>query len=157
MKYIQLTQGKQAIVDDEDYEYLNQFKWYADKKYATRKVSLAEGRDKQVRVRQYLHRAVLRDAPKNQRIDHINGNTFDNRKSNLRPCTPAQNAVNSNMRANNTTGYRGVNWNERDKKWRVIVQKRFVGNYKDIKEAAQAYNKVAVDMYGEFARLNDVE
>ena len=109
VKEIPLTQGKVAIVDDEDYDYLNQWKWYALKRhqsdtwYATR---LSSG-GKYVRCRIHLHRLVM-NARYGDVIDHINHDGLDNRKCNLRFCSQKENSQNKKVSINNKCGYKGV-------------------------------------------------
>lgn len=107
MREIQLTKGYVAIVDDDDYEYLSQFRWFAletrnDRVYATRHTP----RNKYTRSTIYMHREIT-NALRGIHVDHWNGNTLDNRKLNLRLCTHSQNMCNTPRRANNTTGYSG--------------------------------------------------
>jgi HNH endonuclease/AP2 domain len=90
-------------------------------------------------------------------IDHIDGNPSDNRITNLRPCTPAQNGANSKMQSNNTTGYKGVIWRRRQKKWEAVTPKDgrqiYLGRYADPIAAHQAYCMAARELNGEFARF----
>lgn len=94
-------------------------------------------------------------------VDHINGDGLDNRKCNLRVCNRAQNGGNSKLRSNNKSGYRGVS-RYKNTLWQVHISaggaaKRYLGVFKDIKEAAKAYNIAALEYFGEFARLNKIE
>ena len=112
MKEIQLTQGKVALVDDEDYEYLNQWKWYANewkggKLYAVRNVR----KNKQYIGYESMHRLLSSNKDKKLVTDHINGNTLDNRKSNLRICTISENTKNRQIQKNNKSGFKGVRYN----------------------------------------------
>jgi hypothetical protein len=106
MKFIQLTQGKQAIVDDEDFELLSQFKWYAMK--SGHNVYAARGGGK--RRMELLHRLILGVTDSKIEVDHINGDGLDNRRSNLRVATHADNQHNPGTPTNNTSGYKGVHW-----------------------------------------------
>jgi hypothetical protein len=152
MKTIQLTQGKVALVDDDMYDYLSQRNWYAEFNvnhyYAACKVSR-----KVVR----MHRIIV-NAPEGMVIDHINGNSLDNRRENLRVCTHAQNIHNQKMNAKNTSGYKGVVWNKVYKKWyaRIKINRKFkhIGVFDDAEEAAHAYDEKAIELFGEFARTN---
>ena len=105
MKEIKLTQGQFALVDDEDFEYLNQWKWYASKHKndcrASREVSI--GHCKSINVS--MSRVIM-NAKDGQLIDHINRNPLDNRKSNLRFCTRSQN--NTNKKPCGISKYLGV-------------------------------------------------
>ena len=106
-----------------------------------------------------LHRFLL-DAPKDFFVDHINGDTLDNRKANLRLCNNQQNGCNSKLRSNNTSGYKGVHFSKKENKWisAIMCNRKHYrqGCFHSKKEAALAYNKAAVKYHGEFARINDV-
>lgn len=159
MKEIPLTQGKVAIVDDGDFKYLNQWKWWLDGRptrrtdYARRKIKTPEDKWKKVS----MHRAILNVA-EGVPVDHINGNGLDNRRENLRVCTLTQNMQNAPLRKDSTSGYKGVHWFERRGKWVAYINfqgKRVHLGYHDKKEdAAGAYNEAAKKYHGEFARLN---
>lgn len=155
MKNIPLTQGKFAIVDDEDYEWLNQWKWhYNHNGYAVRFI-------KNGNKKKYIsmHRFIL-NTPINKLTDHINSNGLDNRRSNLRIVTSQQNATNRKTEIRNTSGFKGVMWNKASKKWRVVIEKDnkkiHIGMFEDINEACKIYNQKAKELFGEFARLNHV-
>jgi hypothetical protein len=152
MKYINLTQGKLAIVDDDDYEYLNQFKWHINScGYAIRRITVANRKQKVI----FMHRIVAK-TPDNMQTDHINRKKLDNRKSNLRHCTPSQNKANISKRSDNTSGYKGVIWAKRHRKWcaQIIVNGKLknLGYYNDIEIASLAYKKAAFEYFGEFGR-----
>ena len=91
-------------------------------------------------------------------VDHINGNPLDNRKSNLRICTNAENQRNRGVNKNNTSGYKGVCWAKQNKKWKARIKHNgkliHLGYYKDKEEAARAYDKKAKELHGEYAYLN---
>lgn len=152
MKTIPLTQGKDTIVDDDDFEYFNQWKWRAEKKkgrienwYAVRHV----GR-KQI----YLHRILLK-VPNKMVTDHINGNGLDNRKINLRICTQQQNIMNR-RKTIGVSKFKGVSLSHN--KWQAGIKKNkrffYLGLFIDEKDAAMAYDNKARELFGEFANLN---
>lgn len=157
MKEIQLNKGKFALVDDEDFEYLNQFNWYAAKRkytfYAVRnpKTKGHLGIDR-------LHRLIINKLLPTDIIDHIDGNGLNNQKNNLRICTKSQNAMNSHSHCNSVSGFKGVHFNKDFKKYRVSIfcngKNMFLGYFNDEKDAAKAYDKAAKEYFGEFARLN---
>lgn len=152
MKQIPLTQNKVALVDDEDWELVSQYKWYAhkcDNQFYARTNIYKEGKRTLLSMHQLLTGGKL--------IDHINGNGLDNRRENLRPCTTQQNGQNSTSRIG-TSSYKGVSFDARRNKWfaRIYVEKKnkFLGYFADEKIAAIAYNKAATEYFGEFAKLN---
>ncbi len=107
-----------------------------------------------------LHR-VLINAPNDKTVDHINGNTLDNRKINLRLCTNSENLRNSKKRKTNTSGYKGVSFCKSCKKYIASITLNYkkirLGYFEDKKEAAIAYNMAAIKYHGNFAKLNEVE
>ena len=156
MRKIKLTQGKYAIVDNEDYEKLVKHKWY----YCNYgKTGYARRADKVTRKTVRMHHEVL-PFEKGLMVDHINMNGIDNRKSNLRLVTKSQNMMNSGVRANSTSGYKGVCWAKNYNKWVVHIWKdykqMFIGHFDDIKKAAKAYNVAAKEHHREYAKLNKI-
>jgi len=157
MTRIKMTKGKFALVDDEDVEKVSRFKWYTLEKdglfYGNSTVYIPVRKKKLYQ----MHRVIM-NAPKGLQVDHINGDRLDNRRSNLRLCTQSQNASNRGKNKNNTSGYKGVSWNKREKKWsariRVNGKLYFLGNFIDIKYAAQAYNIAAKKYHKQFANGN---
>lgn len=146
MKKIPLTLGKFALVDDEDFEYLSQWKWCFDRRYATTWNS-----GKMTRMHVFLFRR-----PKGMQVDHINGDKIDNRKCNLRIVTNSQNSQNRGARSDNTSGYKGVR--SQRGKWRAEIKVNYqtinLGCYSTKEQAARAYDEAARKYFGEFARLN---
>ena len=154
-KEIKLTQGKVAIVDDADFKYLNQFKWYYCQGYAVRDDTLENGK----KIKILMHREVLQ--PKHElHTDHINQDKLDNRRSNLRECTPAQNNMNRGVQKNNTSGFKGVSWHKTNKKWyariRIDRRRKHLGCFVSKEAAAVTYNNAALIYHGEFACLNNL-
>ena len=161
MKRIPLTQGKFAIVDDEDFDWLNQWKWSAFKCPHTFYVERSiYSRDTKKARTVRLHREILglkKDDGK--QADHINGSGLDNRRCNLRVCTRSEN--NRNMQKQFkicSSKYKGVNWRKNRKKWRAEICKDYkhihIGYFDSEIEAAEAYDKKAKELFGEFARTN---
>ena len=107
-----------------------------------------------------MHREIL-NTPKGFYTDHENGNKLDNRKKNLRIATKSLNGANREKPKNNTSGYKGVSWHNRDKRWRVNLQLNgkglYLGNYKDREEAARRYDETASKYFGAFAKLNFIQ
>jgi len=153
-KRIPLTQGKFALVDEEDYEWLNQWKWYYNNGYAARD-QWDPITKKQIKIR--MHRIIM-NAKEGEEVDHINHNGIDNQKYNLRVCTVSQNMQNSKSNKNSSSQYKGVSYNPMTQKCQVQIMYNgkfiYLGYYKDEEEAARAYDKAAIELFGEFACLN---
>ena len=166
MKKIELTQGKFAIVDDDDYEYLKQYKWFASTGGKRGKFYAVRGEKNAGKYRLILMHRVINNTPNGMVTDHINLNTLDNRKANLRSCSTRENSYNRPIHKNNKLGYKGVYVNtsyKGRKKYkyisaRIIVNNRRIhlGNFDTIQSAAKAYNKAALKYHGEYAQLNKV-
>ena len=121
MKKIKLTQNKYALIDDEDFEFLNQWKWSTSSKgYAVRKVQVGVGHKNRTFYNIYMHR-VVGNIPEELQTDHINHKKLDNRKNNLRAVTNQQNHFNMPLSSRNKTGYKGVYWFKRDKNWQAQI------------------------------------
>ena len=159
MREIPLTQGQVALVSEIDYDFLNQWKWYAqwDFKgqcfYAVRNSKMINGK----RTRIWMHRLIL-NAPNDIEVDHRNRNTLDNQRHNLRLDPEKRNQQNRGTQSINTSGYKGVSWHKEHKKWQVRItsqNKRYHLGYFDVKEdGVKRYNEEAIKLHGEFARLN---
>lgn len=152
MKRILLTQGKHAIVDDEDFEWLNQFKWWFGKPgYAQRTVWKGS--------KIYMHRVVMK-VNKGINIDHINGDKLDNRKVNLRLCNQSQNMANAIKKNSAYSKYKGVSWNKNRNRWVAQITVNYkhtnLGSFLNEKEAAKKYNEFAIKEFGKFAKLNEL-
>jgi virulence-associated protein VapD len=158
MKTIELSSNQKAIVDEESFEYLKQFNWYFDGKYAARALWNRETK-KETKI--YMHRDLLK-AEKGKIIDHINGDKLDNRLCNLRFATTQQNSMNQTTRTHpKHSKYKGVSYDKSRNKWIAYCVKDNkmynLGRVNDEKEAARLYNKKALELHGEFARLNVLE
>lgn len=155
MKYIKLTQGKRAIVDDEDFEWLSQWKWHYNTSGGASRTRLASDKSDTSRIQ--MHREIMK-TPKGMDTDHINHNRLDNRKSNLRICTHAENLVNRGKTRANKSGYVGVYWHSRDKHWRAQVQEHsnviFLGSFKKIEDAVEARDEYVRNNRPVFGVLN---
>lgn len=153
---IPLTQGKVALIDEEDFELVNNYKWHYNRKSHKYGFAVASGGRRGLRI--IMHRLIT-NAPPGFEVDHINGNPLDNRRNNLRIVTHSQNQ--KNMRTSPKSGYKGVSWQKKAKKWQVHLmnngKKYYLGLFCDIKEAAKAYNIAALEHFGEFAKLNDIK
>ena len=155
---IPLTQGQVALIDDEDYELVSQYKWYAQWNpdtqsfYAVTKIRKPDGTRDMLR----MHRLVM-NAKKGEYVDHINHDTIDNQKENLRLCSCSENLYNQGKRSNNTSGCKGVSWHKRNKKWQALIRvsgKRIhLGLFATKEEAYTAYCNAALELHGEFSKV----
>jgi len=155
MKLITLSQGKYAIVDDEDFEIVSKFKWsLAHRKgndYAYRTVIGANGS----RSIQLMHTFLMGRLG----VDHKNGNGLDNRRENLRGCTPSQNAGNMRKSRKSTSSmFKGVYWSKHKGKWHSSIKVNYIkmhlGYFDNEVQAALAYDKAARIVFGVFAAIN---
>lgn len=158
MKEIKLTQGKMTLVDDEDFEKLNQFKWYAQKRPNTWRVARNIWVENK-RTAILMHREIM-NAPEHSSVDHINGNPLDNCKENLRLCTHQQNMHNQkSAHKNNKLGIKGVRWYRNAKKFRarITINGKVIhlGYFNVMGDADSAYRKAEEKYFGEFARCNN--
>jgi len=156
MKRILLTHGKYALVDDADYEWLNQWRWHAHFNkytfYARRRTSKIEGQKLLL-----MHRLIL-NAQKGQEIDHRNTKGYDNQRCNLRFCTHTQNVRNKRLSSKGSSRFKGVDWRKDRGKWRANIKAArkpiFLGHFSREIDAAKAYDRKAKELFGDFARLN---
>lgn len=159
MKEIPLTGGYIAIVDDEDFERVSEFKWRAKTQvqrrtvYAIRSVRREDGGW----TTEGLHRFIL-SPPHGITVDHIDRNGLNNRRENLRFATTNENGQNRRKGINNTSGYMGVSWHKGTGKWRAQIsvngRDKHLGYYEFPIEAAKARDKTARELHGKFASLN---
>lgn len=150
-------------IDKDDFEKFGHYKWFVGVRRRKQSVKLyavsqirQDGKMKNV----YLHRLIVPF----KITDHINGDTLDNRKCNLRDCSFSENSRNSRIRIDNTTGFKGVSVDKRgsrQKRFRayIHVERKYInlGYFQTVTEAAHAYNKAALKYHGEFARLNKIK
>jgi HNH endonuclease len=146
--------GRYAIVDDADFERLNQWGWAESPSgYVWRSVTV--GPNKQGKVR--MHRLVA-STPTGLFTDHVNGDKLDNRRENLRVCTTAENGRNRGANRKSSSRYKGVSLRRSTGMWRASIclngRSRHIGSFPSQEEAARAYNSAAAKHYGEFARQN---
>lgn len=158
---IPLSGGKAfAVVDSSDWPEVSQYTWCllnADgKQYAVREEPMQNGR----RGKQILMHRQLLCAEDGQLCDHNDGDGLNNRRSNIRIATAAENAQNT-RKARGGSRFKGVSWEKRWNHWRVVIQvdgkQKYIGSFNDEVEAAKAYNKAAEEHFGGFAYLNDVD
>ena len=148
MKEIQLSKGKVAIIDDQDYEKVSARKWHFSSS-----TGYAEGHRG---VKTINMHAEIMNTPFGMVTDHINGDKLDNRRVNLRVCTNMENRQNSKIGKNNSSLYRGVV--SSGKKWKAQITKNktyyYLGTYNTKYEAAIAYDTACIRLYGENFALN---
>lgn len=172
MKEIPLTRGLVALVDDEDFDYLMQWKWLAQRTDGTERTSYACRADYESpppgkrRVYRLMHREVLLrfSEPTGRYVDHINGNRLDNRRVNLRWCSASQNSINKQFQKHggeSRSKYRGVSWVpylNTSSPWFAFIsvhgKRKHLGYFADDVSAARAYDAAAIKHHGEFAKLN---
>lgn len=144
------------MVDDEDFESLSNYRWYAAKSkyvyYARRGIWTGS---KMVLLS--MHRTIMKAQP-GQVVDHKDGNTLNNQKSNLRFCTYVQNNANRISKRGSGSIYKGVHWHKGSEAWRANIgvnkKQLALGSFQTEEDAARAYNTAAASIYGEFAKLN---
>lgn len=148
----------ETIIDVEDLDKVRCHKWHIV--CSTEKVYVRTYDRVQNKHINMSH--VILDLPQSRKsqVDHIDGNTLDNRKLNLRPCTSAQNSRNYPS-PKGTSKYKGVSWSKDVKKWRADIavdyREIYLGLFINEANAARAYNEAAEKHFGEFAYLNEVE
>lgn len=143
--------GQHFLFDIEDYDKISKLYWRKE----TTGYIIAYTGNKYV----FMHRLLL-DPADNMYVDHINGDKSDNRKSNLRICTAQQSAFNTAKRSNTISRFKGVTKRKDCNKWiaqiKVNGKRIHLGYFSSEKEAAEAYNLAAIKLFGEYARLNEI-
>lgn len=157
-RLIPLTQNQNAIVDAKDYEWLSQWNWCSQwnaptKSFYAKRKCERNGR----KTTMYMHR-IIAGADDDLDTDHRNGDTLDNRRSNLRACTRIQNGANKRKWTRGTSKYKGVSFDGVANKWAAEVAgpnlRRWLGRFPSEVDAAKAYDAAAIELFGEFAKLN---
>lgn len=144
------TKGEEFYFDLEDYDLIKDYCWWLnDSGYLIAGKSLR------------MHRLIMNVSDKNSLIDHINHNTKDNRKSNLRIATNSQNNMNSKMPNNNTSGITGVSWNKLYDKWEAHIsvngKKMYLGLFDKFEDAAKARKESEEKYFGEYSYDNSMK
>ena len=146
MSEIKLTQGKYALVDDEDFEWLNQWKWCYDGQYAASRIS-----GKKIR----MHRMIMGNS--NLQVDHRDMDKLNNQRCNLRFANNSENNSNKGPQPNNTSGHKGVHWNKNARKWQAQTKmnghRYHLGYFNDINDAVVAYRLGAKKYHGEYINV----
>jgi hypothetical protein len=159
LKEIELSRGKVALVDDEDYESLSQRKFCATKGIFPRSpwyaVTWERKNGKQKII--YLH-IILMNPPLNMHVDFVDGNGLNCQRSNMRIASASEDQFNRGIMSTNTSGFKGVSYNKINKKYRAALMKNGklcrIGDYPTAILAAHKYDEEAKKFAGVFARLN---
>lgn len=161
---IQLNKNEYTIIDDEDWEKVKNYAWFADENkwtiYAKAHIKTNDGKNTSC----YMHRIILGLDP-DMLCDHINHNGLDNRRQNLRIATGSQNNANQRLQTkkiNQTSKFKGVSWhhpkNNKVGKWHAYIKKdgkrKYLGLFIDEQNAAEAYDSAALEIFGDFAMTN---
>ncbi len=165
MREIALYRGAVALVDDEDFDLVSPFQWYETPtkiRSDGREViyAISHRRDPETKRHHIIrmHRLILGVSDPKVCVDHINGNALDNRRANLRLCTYSQNLMNKITPRPNKHGYKGVHYDQKRGLYTARIawnkNRRRVGYFATAEDAARAYDAAAIELHGEFARLN---
>jgi hypothetical protein len=155
--------GDAFVVDAADFDYVSQFKWFTldvhpnrlNKHHYIARTDYSEPKQRSI----YLHRSLLGVTDTRTKVDHKNGDPCDNRRENLRVATNGQNLGNSRKRLTatlTTSRFKGVSYARHARKWKAGINTRHLGYFFTEEAAAVAYNDAALEVFGEFASLNDV-
>lgn len=158
MTEIKLSRGLIALVDEEDFSDLSNYKWYAlkinDNNYAARNIRKENGKQTLI----LMHRQVMNLFDKLLQVDHKDHNGLNNHKNNLRVCPCALNNKNSVSRKGSASKFLGVTKRKRNKKWEaaIFVNSKgiYLGTFEFEIDAAKAYDAAAKIHFGEYANLN---
>jgi hypothetical protein len=158
MAEVCLLRGETALVDDEDMPLVSRYRWHLH----SAGYAVATTGSHRMRKNIWMHRLVLAASC---HVDHIDHNRLNNQKRNLRVASVSQNGGNRlTNRERKTSKFKGVYWHKPDQRWRATVQAKcggvnrqiYIGQFSDETEAARAYNRKAIELFGEFAKLNPV-
>lgn len=152
MKEIKLSKGMVAMVDDSDFEWLNQWKWHALKGRNTHYACTGSGKTGY----RYMHRIIM-NAPSGMDVDHMDGDGLNNQRQNMRVCTRSQNIQNSRKSKRGKSEYKGVACVVRNYFTAQINHDgklHFLGYFSTQEDAARAYDLAALELFGENAKIN---
>ncbi len=135
----------EVLIDRSDFDKIQKYKWILNSKNYV----ISSVKSEQI----LLHRVIM-DAPKTKYVDHINHDTLDNRRRNLRLCTQSENMRNARLNRNNVSGYPGVYWHNQNNKWIAKIKKDYksiyLGSFDDKNDAIKARKDAEVKYFGEF-------
>lgn len=166
VKEIVTSRGAVAIVSNIDAD-LAAYTWHLSIEayrlnYAVRYCTDEKGKHLRIRLhREIIERIIGRSLADGDEVDHIDGDGMNCCRDNLRVVTPSQNMANRRLNRDNKSGYKGVSWKTSDKKWRACIgfqrSKIHLGLFTDKHEAARAYNAKALELFGQYARINVID
>lgn len=154
MAIIKLTQGYETVIDDEDLPVVSRYKWHAQIRHDRNGKVTANARinGKNVKLHGFLTGAPM--------TDHWDGDTLNNRRSNLRACNNSQNQANRKLNSDSTTGFKGVHRNNSSRTFYAEIKhdkkRKRLGSFPYAIFAALAYNAAARELHGSFARPNPI-
>ncbi len=154
-KWIVAFHGERIKVDASDYFYLSQFRWHLDDYGYARRSRWQNN----TTTKMPMHREIL-GLPAGKCVDHIDRDTLNNSRDNLRLATKSDNGRNRGKPSNNTSGFKGVSWCRRDKKWKANIRVspkgpyNFLGRFENKEDAAKEYDRAALKYHGVFAYNN---
>lgn len=156
--YIPLTRGKYALVSSQDRSWVERYNWcvLGEHGYAGRFIS--KGLPVKRMHREVLERLLGRALSRHELVDHINHDTLDNRRENLRLADNSQNHGNQRLTSRNTSGHKGIFWEADRRKWRTTIRYRglaiIIGRFEERQEAAWFYDQWAIALHGDYALTN---
>lgn len=153
-KQISLTQEKFALVDDDMYAFLSRWNWYCGPSGYAVRGTRASGKYQNIFLHRVVAHLIFGDIPEGYEVDHRDSDRLNCTTSNLRLATRLENSFNKRKAIGFTSTYKGVYWKKSLGKWAAKIQRQHLGYFVNEIEAALAWDAVAKETYGEFAKLN---